>query len=76
LSGCSSFAAGAVREQLESVGQFVIDFEHIAVRIGEIDAALRNVIGGPEDLDTLLDQVSISLTRRAASQVLETSRQS
>jgi hypothetical protein len=69
-------AAGVVREQLESVGQFVIDFEHIAVRIGEIDAALGNVIGGPEDLDTLLDQVSISLTRRAASQVLETSRQS
>ena len=69
-------AAGAVREQLESVGQLVIDFEHIAVRIGEIDAALRNVIGGPEDLDTLLDQVSISLTRRAASQALETSRQS
>jgi hypothetical protein len=58
------------------VGQLVIDFEHIAVGIGEIDAALRNVIGGPEDLDTLLDQVSISLTRRAASQVLETSLQS
>jgi hypothetical protein len=76
LSGCSSFAAGAVREQLKSVGQLVIDFEHIAVRIGEIDAALGNVIGGPEDLDTLLDQVSISLTRRAAAQVLETSRQS
>jgi hypothetical protein len=33
------------------VGQLVIDFEHIAVGIGEIDAALVDVIGGSEDLD-------------------------
>ena len=44
----------AVGEQLQRMGQLVIDLERVAVGIGEVKAALIDVIGGPEDLYAVL----------------------
>src|SRR3974390_580108 len=63
--------AAAVREQLQRIGQLVVYLERVAVGIGEIDAALIDMIGGSEDLDPLLDQVSVSLAQRGIAVDLE-----
>jgi hypothetical protein len=41
------------------VWQFVIDLERVTVGIGEIDAALIDMVGGPQDLDATADEVSV-----------------
>jgi len=41
------------------VGQLVIDLERIAVGVGEIEAALIDVVGGPQDLDAAADEVGV-----------------
>jgi len=44
------------------VRQLVIDLERVAVGVGEIKAALIDVVGGPQDLDPTADEVSVRLT--------------
>src|SRR5215471_3362723 len=50
---------------------FVIDFEHIAVGIGEIDAALVDMAGGAHDPDAVFDQMRIRLAQRRVAADLE-----
>src|SRR5438270_1686434 len=55
--------AAAIGEQLESVGHLVINLENSAVGVGEIKAALVDVVGGAHDRDAAFDQMGISLAQ-------------
>jgi hypothetical protein len=41
------------------VWQLVIDLERVAIGIGEIEAALIDMVGGPQDLDAAADEVGV-----------------
>src|SRR5271166_2414821 len=58
-------------EQLQRVRQFVIDFERVAVRVGEVEAALVDVVGGAQDLDPAADEVSVGLAQGRIAADLE-----
>ena len=49
--------AATVREQIQRPRHLVIDLQAVAVGIGEIDAALADMIGGTLDLDAAFEQV-------------------
>src|SRR5260370_22754365 len=61
----------AVGEQFQRVGHLVIDLEHIAVGVGEIKAALIDVVGGPHDRDPVFDQMGIGVAQRRVAADLE-----
>src|SRR5215831_12095021 len=48
-------------EHLQSVGQFVVDFKPITIRIVEINALLAHVIDDPYHLDTVVLQRKIGV---------------
>ena len=51
--------------------QFVINLERVAVGICEIEAALIDVVGGPQDLDAATDEVSVGLSQGRVTADLE-----
>jgi|SRR4051812_24969952 hypothetical protein len=51
--------AVTVREQLQRPRHLVIDLQAVAIGIGEMDAALADMIGGTLDLDAVLEQVGV-----------------
>jgi len=55
--------APAVWKQAQRVSHLVIDFETVAVRIGEINAALADMVEGALDLDALCEQVRVGVAQ-------------
>ena len=56
--------AAAIWEKLQRTGQLVIDLEAVSVGIGEIQAALVEVVDGPQDLDAVFQKMGVSLAQR------------
>src|SRR3984893_2074390 len=63
--------AAAVGAQLPRLRDLVIDLENIAVRVGEIKAALVDVVRGAHDRDAALDQMRKGLPQRRVAADLE-----
>ena len=52
-----------VGEQLQRMRHLVIDFERVAVGVGEVKAALIDVVGRPHDGDAVPDQMRIGVAQ-------------
>src|SRR6516225_10385656 len=59
--------AATVREQAQRVPHLVIDFETVAVWIGEINAALADMIDSALDLDTVCQEVGVGVAQRGVA---------
>ena len=68
---CFVIITAAIGEQLQRVGHLELDLENIAVRIGEVKAALIDMVGGAQDWDAVLDQVRIGVAQRGVAADLE-----
>ena len=63
--------AAAVGEQRQGTRHLVIDFEAVAVGIGEIEAALADMVDRALDLDTLALEMGVGLAQRRVARHLE-----
>jgi hypothetical protein len=63
--------AAAIGKQLQRIGHLVIDLENIAVGVGEVIAALVDVVGGTHDRDAVFDQMGVGVAQRGVAADLE-----
>src|SRR6516164_9225652 len=63
--------AATVREQAQRIPHLVIDFKTVTVRIGEINAALADMIDSALDLDTVYQEVGVGVAQCGVAVDLE-----
>src|SRR6516164_10174054 len=63
--------AATVREQAQRIPHLVIDFKTVTVRIGEINAALADMIDSALDLDTVYQEVGVGVAQCGVAVYLE-----
>ena len=51
--------------------QLIVDLERVTVGIGEVEAALIDVVGGAQDLDAIADKVGVGVTQTSVTADLE-----
>src|SRR6516162_516889 len=63
--------AATVREQAQRIPHLVIDFETVAIRIGEINAALADMIDSTLDLDAVCQEMGVGVAQCGVTVDLE-----